>query len=252
MENLAIYDRMRQVPQEAIKTIRGGKLNGFSDINPMWRIKRMTEVFGAYGTGWRMEIVDRWKEEMQTSSGTEVSANVMVAVSYRTETNEWSEPAYGFGGNKLCGKGKGGDLDDEAWKMALTDAIGVAMKLLGMAADIYFEKDVRMKDNMTKYSEYTDAPAPAPRARRAAPAPAQNQAPPAAPKEVDEELYRKMVKCAAEGLKTRKGEDCREYFRRYTGADDEKMKKFDADVDAYRQAELEKVNVGEIQQDEAI
>lgn len=121
-----------------------------------------------------------------------------------------------------------------------------------MAADIYFEKDVMMKDNMTKYSENTDAPARASRARRAAPAPAQNQAPPAAPKEVDEELYRKMVKCAAEGLKTRKGEDCREYFRRYTGADEERMKKFDVDVDAYRQAELEKVNVGEIKQDEAI
>lgn len=252
MENLEIYNRMREVPQGAIKTIRGGKLNGFSDINPMWRIKRMTEVFGAYGVGWKMEIVDRWKEEMQTGSGAEVSANVMVSVSYRTEAGEWSAPAYGLGGNKLCGKGKGEGLDDEAWKMALTDAIGVAMKLLGMAADIYFEKDVMMKDNMTKYSENTDVPARAPRVRKTSPAPSQNQAPSAAPKEVDEELYRKMVKCAAEGLRTRKGEDCREYFRRYSGADDERMRKFDADVDAYRQAELEKVEVGSIRQNEAI
>lgn len=121
------------------------------------------------------------------------------------------------------------------------------MKFFHIATD---EDDVDAKPGP---EDNVDAkPARIPRSKKTSQAPSQNQAPPAVPKEVDEELYQKMVKCAAEGLKTRKGEDCREYFRRYTGADDERMKKFDVDVDAYRQAELEKVNVGEIKQDEAI
>lgn len=46
MDNLAIYNKVRQVPDEAKKRITGGRLNGMTDINPMWRIKAMTELFG--------------------------------------------------------------------------------------------------------------------------------------------------------------------------------------------------------------
>ena len=43
--NLSIYERMRSVPAEAKKAIEAGRLKGKSDINPMWRIKKLTEVF---------------------------------------------------------------------------------------------------------------------------------------------------------------------------------------------------------------
>lgn len=222
MDSMSIYDQLRQVPQNAIKKISGGKLAGMSDINPMWRIKRMTEVFGPYGQGWRMEISERWRDEVQTNSGTEVSANVKVAVSYRTEAGEWSEPAYGYGGSKLLGKGKGSDLDDEAWKMALTDALGVAMKLLGMAADVYFEKD--MRDNMTKYSE----PA-APQKPQARPEPEQRY--------LDAETYRKVVAGAARGERTKGGQTLRYWFIKNYAPDEAYLRRFDGDVAAMK-AEL--------------
>ena len=38
-ENMSIYNAVRSVPNEAIKPIGAGRLKGFSDINPMWRIK---------------------------------------------------------------------------------------------------------------------------------------------------------------------------------------------------------------------
>ena len=42
--NLSIYKQMRSVPAEANKAIEAGRLKGKSDINLMWRIKKLTEV----------------------------------------------------------------------------------------------------------------------------------------------------------------------------------------------------------------
>ena len=50
--NMRIYDAVRSVPPEAIKPITAGRLKGKSDINPMWRIKVLTEQFGPCGEGW--------------------------------------------------------------------------------------------------------------------------------------------------------------------------------------------------------
>ena len=55
-DNLSIYERVRSVPAEAKKAIEAGRLKGKSDINPMWRIKKLTEVFGPVGFGWYTEV----------------------------------------------------------------------------------------------------------------------------------------------------------------------------------------------------
>ena len=44
MENLWIYEQCRCVPDTAKSEIRGGRLNGKTDINPMWRIKMLKEL----------------------------------------------------------------------------------------------------------------------------------------------------------------------------------------------------------------
>ena len=62
MGNMAIYDEVKSVPENAQKTIQGGRLKGMTDINPMWRIEKLTEVFGPCGVGWYYEIVNKWME----------------------------------------------------------------------------------------------------------------------------------------------------------------------------------------------
>ena len=52
MENMEIYNALRNPPETAKKKIGGGRLNGMTDINPMWRIKALTERFGPCGFGW--------------------------------------------------------------------------------------------------------------------------------------------------------------------------------------------------------
>ena len=152
MKNLDIYNGFRAVPAEAKKTIAAGKLKGFTDINPMWRIKMLTEKFGPCGFGWYISDEQHWTETI--ANETAVFCKVSLVVKH-PEANEWSAPIIGIGGSKLAGKGKGDGLDDEAYKMAYTDAISIACKNLGMAADVYFEKD------RTKYNSYVETQASA-------------------------------------------------------------------------------------------
>lgn len=133
------YEQLRRVPAEAIKTIGAGRLKGMSDINPMWRIKAMTQAFGVCGIGWRYEIVSQWQETYGNETKAFTNINLFVKVD-----GEWSEAIPGTGGATLVEvNSKGSYVNDEAYKMSLTDALSVAMKALGVAADIYFSKDVQ-------------------------------------------------------------------------------------------------------------
>ena len=148
--NLRHYDAMRSVPKEALKPISGGRLSGMSNISPTWRIKDMTQVFGPVGFGWKYVIVKQWTE----AYGDQVKAFVQVDL-YVKENDEWSEPIPGTGGSSMVEKERSGiHVNDEAYKMALTDALSVAMKSLGVAADVYFNND-----GDSKYNQYTQ-PAP--------------------------------------------------------------------------------------------
>lgn len=135
-ENLRLWEAFRAVPETAKKKIQGGHLNGKTDINPVWRMKVLTETFGPIGFGWNVREVERWTNECAGEVGAFVKVELRVKLG-----DTWSEPIEGTGGSKLCGKGRGEGINDEAWKMATTDAISVACKSLGIAANVYFEKD---------------------------------------------------------------------------------------------------------------
>lgn len=147
MEKLELYEKVRSVPINAQKPIEGGRLKGKTDINPMWRIKTLTELFGACGFGWRYDIVRLWSE---AGANGEITAFAHINL-YIKQGDKWSEAIQGVGGNMLVEKEKAGlHTSDECYKMALTDAISVACKMLGFGADIYWDKDG------TKYSKTTE------------------------------------------------------------------------------------------------
>lgn len=134
--NLRFYSRGCDVPTDAIKPIRAGRLRGMSDVNPMWRMKRMTEIFGPVGFGWRYEIVKQWTE----TYGNEVKCFCNVHLYVRDpETKEWSDPIPGNGGSAIVSmEAKGAYVNDEGYKMALTDALSIAMKPLGIGGNIWY------------------------------------------------------------------------------------------------------------------
>ena len=149
MENLAIYEKYRKVPQEAMKPFDNGNFKG-TDINTMWRVKCLTEQFGVVGFGWTMRVLRTW-----TEGGANNEIMAFAEIELRIKMNgEWSEPFTATGGNLMVRyvRGKNGQEgyyknSDEAFKMAITDAFGVACKYLGIGADVYWAND------RTKYSE---------------------------------------------------------------------------------------------------
>ena len=156
MENLELYNAFAGVPENAKKPIQAGKLKGKTDINPMWRIKTLTAAFGPCGFGWTTKITEHWIER----EGGESSAWVRLELRVKVD-GQWSEPIEGIGGSKQFGKGQGDGINDEAFKMAETDAISVACKKLGMGADVYWQA------NETKYSRTVDTTATRPKAEPA-------------------------------------------------------------------------------------
>lgn len=143
MENLELYEAVRSVPPEAQKPIKGGRISGMTDINPMWRIKTLTEHFGPCGIGWHYNVSRKWLE----SSGSETAAFVDIELYIRVD-GEWSKPIHGTGGSMFATMEKSGiHVSDECYKMATTDAISVACKQLGIGADIYWGSDRTKYDN---------------------------------------------------------------------------------------------------------
>jgi len=133
MEKMELWDILKAVPESAKKTISGGRLKGFTDIKPQWRLEKMTETFGPIGLGWKYDIKERWLEDY----GGEVSAHIVINLYIRIKET-WSEAIVGIGGSMLLSKElKGLYHSDEAYKMALTDALSVALKQLGVGANVY-------------------------------------------------------------------------------------------------------------------
>ena len=91
---MELYQGFREVPESAQKRIEAGRLKGKTDINPMWRIKALTERFGPCGSGWKYDIVSR--DTLAGANG-EVAAFVDILLSYKT-VEGWSEPIPGTGG----------------------------------------------------------------------------------------------------------------------------------------------------------
>ena len=158
MENLDLYNKVREVPKEAQKPFNNGRFSG-TDINPMWRIKKLTEEFGICGFGWYYEITDKWLEKGQDDIvAAFVNINLFIKIG-----EEWSKPIQGTGGNTFVSKNKNGyQVSDECYKMALTDAISVAAKALGVGADIYFGND-RTKYDTPKETEAKQEVKPTPK-----------------------------------------------------------------------------------------
>ena len=138
MNNLDIYNALKQPPKEALRTIKGGRISGMTDINPQWRYKVMTEQFGVCGVGWKYDIARLWNEPIadgQVFAFAEINLYIMTKDG---EDDVWSDAIPATGGSMLVSKESAGlHASDEGYKMAVTDALGTAMKMLGVAADIY-------------------------------------------------------------------------------------------------------------------
>jgi hypothetical protein len=108
----------------------------------------------------RGEIIERNRER---------TANVEIALKVK-HNGEWSEEIAGIGGAMFLElESRGFNTEDEAYKKAYTDAISVACKALGIAADIYFAKDPDSKYDTDEQTSPQIPSLPFPEAEKARP-----------------------------------------------------------------------------------
>jgi hypothetical protein len=159
MTGYETYGKMAKPPATALKTIGGGRLKGMTDIRPQWRNEIMTETFGLCGIGWKYTIDRLWTEDGPNG---EKMAFALVSL-YVKDGDKWSDAIPGIGGSSIVDNESGGlHCDDEGFKMATTDALSVAMKMIGVAASIYMGEW-----NGSKYRDENPAPIAPPRAQAA-------------------------------------------------------------------------------------
>ena len=147
--NMRFYSRVMSTPKEAQRSFNNGSFSG-TDINPMYRIQRLTELFGPVGFGWWTQNVRYDFVESPDTKETSVFCELDLYIK-DPETGEVSQPIYGIGGNTYIKQWKSGPkASDEAKKMAYTDALGIACKAIGIGHDIWYAND------KTKYTMYSD------------------------------------------------------------------------------------------------
>lgn len=151
--NLRLYNKYKSVPKNALKNFDNGTFKG-TDINTMWRIKCLTEEFGPCGIGWYYNPIRTWSENVANG---EVLCFAEIKLYIRVD-DKWSEGISATGGSKLVSFVKSRQEhknSDEGYKMAITDALGVACKMLGFGADIYWDND---KSKYTGSDEHQEPP----------------------------------------------------------------------------------------------
>lgn len=132
-ENLKIWKALSKTDQSYAKPFNRGGFKGTA-VNPTWQLQRLTEQFGPVGFGWYYEVTDT--QVFPSGQGHHL---VYLGLNlYVKMDGEWSKPIHGRGGDFIVNVfEKGPKADDEAFKKAETDALGNAMKKLGMSADVY-------------------------------------------------------------------------------------------------------------------
>lgn len=140
MSNTRLWDVLGKTDPSHTKGFK--RAGGFSGtaIKPMWSFRRMTEQFGPCGLGWG---VNEPSFQVVPGCDGEVLVYCTVSVWYGegtgdNERNCVHSPIFGVGGDKVVVKQTSGlRSDDEAFKKAYTDAIGNALKLIGVGADVH-------------------------------------------------------------------------------------------------------------------
>lgn len=137
--NTEIWDYAKVTNPRFTKSYKGtGGFQGTA-VDPIYNMRRATEVFGPYGKGWGVRID---KEEYVSGGEGHIVHVLQISLWYRPKhiaggsDHEYS--ALGIGTTTFAGKNKHGRfVDAEAPKKSLTDAISNALVKLGFSADVY-------------------------------------------------------------------------------------------------------------------
>ena len=124
---MKIWETLSKTNPNYTRTAPSSYGKRITTIDPMYQIQMMTDLFGPVGIGWKYKVDYKY-----------IDGLVFAEVTIKYFTDEWHE--YG----PVCSvqnlSKKNGNLDDEAPKKAMTDAMTKAFSHLGMSADVFLGK----------------------------------------------------------------------------------------------------------------
>ena len=127
--NMAIWDKAAKTNPDHTKSVSFGSRK-FTAIDPMYQIKRMTELFGQAGEGWGFEVVR--VEHLPTDH---MAVLVRLHVGPRDGTAR--PPIEQFGQAGLYSDSAKTKPDSDAMKKATTDGLTKCFSYLGLNADVW-------------------------------------------------------------------------------------------------------------------
>lgn len=135
-DNMSIWDSVSRTDPTHTKAVGFGR--GFTAIDAHYQIMRATETFGPVGKGWGYNVDYTFQDKM-------IIAGVTIWQGDRANT---------FG--PICSiaplYNKKDQLDDDAGKKAMTDALTKGLSHLGFSADVFLGKfdDNKYVQNLTQ------------------------------------------------------------------------------------------------------
>lgn len=132
-EKMALWKAAFVTDPTAVKPITGKQYKGNSP-KPYWLIQRATEVFGACGIGWGLEVIN---ERFERLTDTDVLHVALIRVWYEYEGKRGAVEQ--MGQTKACYKTNSGTMmvDEDAPKKSVTDGMVKCLSMLGFAGDIF-------------------------------------------------------------------------------------------------------------------
>ncbi len=130
--NMRIWEQVERTDPSATSEVKGKGFKATS-INPMYLIKKATEVFGPMGKGWGVT----GEESITETIGTTTLYSERVALWYldsgeRRYVTQWSSVKLSY----ITNAGKE-IVDEEARKKCRTNAMSKCLSLLGFSADVW-------------------------------------------------------------------------------------------------------------------
>jgi hypothetical protein len=156
-DNLDLWNKLGTTdPAHTKGFTRGGGFKGTA-IKPIYTEQKMTEIFGPCGVGWGFSPP---QFQVVPGSDGQVAVYCWLALWINYE-GKISGEIPGVGGDMVVIKQQSGlRTNDEAFKAAFTDAIGNAMKHIGMSADVHMGRFDDSKYVQELRAELAEGPSP--------------------------------------------------------------------------------------------
>lgn len=135
---MRVWDKLSRTDPAHTKPFKRPGFSG-TQIDPTYRLQQMTAMFGPVGQAW--SILEP-KFDVIPGYGDEKLVFCTVGIVFPKDGDVYNPgTTYGVGGDYIVRNAKDEGAKprstDEAFKMAFTDALGNAMKTLGLGADVF-------------------------------------------------------------------------------------------------------------------